>query len=119
MKFCKISELKIYIEIVIHQEEFFCKDQNDNKPIVAGFLYLTNSNIAWLEWIISDPNYKEINKRQAIELLITSAERAARNQGKEVIFSVSRNKALLKMHKKLGYTVDKDPSYEIIKNIKN
>lgn len=93
--------------------------ENDNKPIVAGFLYLTNSNIAWLEWIISDPNYKEINKRQAIELLITSAERAAKNQGKEVIFSVSRNKALLKMHKKLGYTVDKDPSYEITKNIKN
>jgi len=93
--------------------------ENNDVPIVAGFLYLTNSNIAWLEWIISDPNYKGINKKQAIELLITSAENAARNQGKEVIFSVSRNKTLLKMHKELGYTIDKDPSYEITKNIKN
>ena len=87
-------------------------------PVVAGFLYLTNSNIAWMEFIVSDPTYKEYDRAKALELLILSLEDIAREMGKEIIFSVGRNKSLLSMHKKLDYIVDKDPSYELYKNIK-
>ena len=91
--------------------------ESDGKAIVSGFLYLTNSKVGWIEWVVSDPNYKGDNKKEAIELLIHSLEDIAKQQGCEIILSIGRNKSLIKIHKKLGWTVDSDPSYEIIKNI--
>lgn len=91
--------------------------ESDGHPIIAGFLYLTNSKIAWLEWIISDKNYKNKNKKEALELLINSLESIAKSTGAEMIFSVGKNKSVLNTHKKLGYTIDEDPSYEISKKI--
>jgi hypothetical protein len=90
----------------------------DEIPIVAGFLYLTNSKIAWIDWIISNPEYKEKDRKQSIELLISSLEEVAKQQDYEIIFSVTRSKHLIDTHKKLGYTVDSNSSYEISKKIK-
>ena len=90
--------------------------ERDGSPIVAGFLYGTNSKIAWMEWIVGNP--EERNKSEAIELLISSLEEWAVEGGFEVILSIGRSKSLIDKHKKLGYTVDHDPSYEIIKKIK-
>ena len=90
---------------------------SDNKPVVAGFLYFTNSKAVLLEWIISDPNYKESNRKEALELLITTAEQVAKEKGFKYIFTIGRNKHLIKTHEKLGYGVDQKPSYEIVKKI--
>ena len=89
----------------------------DDTLIVAGFLYFTNSTGVLLEWIVSNPEYKENDRQEAIELFINTAERMCKEEGKKQIFSIGRNKSLIKIHKKLGWTVDSDPSYEIIKNI--
>lgn len=85
--------------------------------IVAGFLYLTNSSVAWLEWIISNPEYKEADKSEAIEKLILGLEDVALSMDKTIILSIGRNKSLINAHKNLGYTVDEKPSYEISKKI--
>ena len=54
----------------------------NNTPIVAGFLYLSNSKVAWLDWIISSPTYKEEDRKEAkAEQPKTVAERSlARRQ---------------------------------------
>ena len=91
--------------------------ESNGQPIVAGFVYTANSKTALLEWIISDPNYKNKNRKEAIELLINGAEEVCKQQGYKYIFSIGRNKHLIQTHKKLGYHVDKNPSYEIIKKI--
>ena len=52
-----------------------------------------------------------------LELLINTLENIAINQGYEIILSVGRNKGLIETHKKLGYAVDDNPSYEISKKI--
>jgi hypothetical protein len=43
-------------------------DENDNM-ICAGFLYATNSPIAWIEFIVSNPNVKDkkIRKERVIK----------------------------------------------------
>ena len=91
--------------------------EKNNKPIVAGFLYFTNSTAVLLEWVVSDPDYKEKDKKKAIELLILSAENVCKESGKKYMFSIGRNKHLIETHKKLGWTADSDPSYEIVKTI--
>ena len=91
--------------------------QKNNKPIVAGFLYFTNSRSVLLEWIISDPNYKETDRQEAVELLIKTAEKVCKDAGKKYMFSIGRNKNLIKLHEKIGWNVDKKASYEIVKKI--
>lgn len=90
----------------------------DNTPIAAGFLYLSNSKVAWLDWIVSNPEYRDTDRKEALEFLINSLEDVAKMQDYSIIISIARNKSLIQTHKKLGYTVDESPSYEISKKIK-
>ena len=91
--------------------------ENNDIPIVAGFLYKTNSKSVLLECIVSNPDYKEEDRKMAIELLINGAENVSKKLGCKYMFSISRNKSLIEIHKKLNWTVDKKPSHELIKNI--
>jgi hypothetical protein len=91
--------------------------EKKGKPICAGFIYLTNSDAVLLEWIVSDPEYRDKDRKQAIELLIASAEKTCKALGKVHMFSIGRNRHLIEAHKRLGWTVDEDPSHELIKNI--
>ena len=89
----------------------------DNVNIVAGFLYWSNSDLVWLDWIISNPDYKDEDKKQAIELLIKTAEEMVKSAGKKYMMSISRSNSLLKIHEQMGWNVDKTPSHEMIKVI--
>ena len=91
--------------------------EKNNIPIVSGFLYLTNSTGALLEWIVSNPKYREKDRKDAIEFLINNVEAYCKDIGITYIFSIGRNKHLMKTHEKLGWYVDKNPSYEITKKL--
>ena len=96
-----------------------CLVEKDNKPIVAGFIYLTNSKGALLEWIVSDPNYRDDDRQEAIELLISGCENVCKSLGYEYVFSIGRTKKLIDTHKKMGWHVDDNPSSEMIKTLNN
>lgn len=89
----------------------------EETPIMAGFLYLSNSKVAWMDWIVSNPGYKEKDRKEALELLISSLEEVAKQQGYSIVLSITRNKSLIQSHEKLGYTIDPTPSHEISKKI--
>ena len=91
--------------------------EKDNKPIVAGFLYITNSKGVLLEWIVSNPEYRESDRDSAIELLISSAEDFVKNIGCKFMFTIIQHDKLIKMHEKLGWKKDPRPSHELIKVI--
>ena len=85
--------------------------------IVACYVYMTNSKAALLEWVISNPEYRESDRKDAIRLLIQATETVLKDQGIKHIFSFVRHKNLLKIHEDLGWDIDKKPSHEIIKNL--
>ena len=89
--------------------------EKDNIPIVAGFVYLTNSKGVLLEWLISNPNYREDDRDEAIEVLISEAEKAVKNLGYKFMFTIVQHDKLIETHKKLGWKVDTAPSYELTK----
>ena len=91
--------------------------EKNNIGIVAGYVYMTNSKAALLEWIISNPEYRESDRKDAITLLIQAVERVLKDQGIKYIFSIGRHKGLIETHKKLGWSVDEKRSYELIKNL--
>ena len=69
--------------------------EKNNKPIVAGFVYITNSKAVWLEWIISDPEYREDDRDMAITCLITTIEKIIKGWGYKYMFSIGRTKSLI------------------------
>ena len=91
--------------------------EKDNIPIVAGFIYVTNSKGVLLEWIVSNPKYKQKDRKQAIELLIKEAEELTKKLGYKYMFTIGRSKSLIETHKKLGWFVDDKPSHEITKKL--
>lgn len=91
--------------------------EKNNVPIVCGFLYSTNSKLALLEYIVSNPKYRESDRQDAIKLLITNVEIFSKNIGIKALFSIGRSASLMKKHEELGWYVDEKPSYEIIKTI--
>lgn len=91
--------------------------EKNNTPIVAGFLYQTNSKGILLEWIISNPEYRDEDRNEAVEMLITEAEKSSKEMGYLYMFTIGRNQNLIKKHEKLGWNVDPKPSHEIIKII--
>ena len=58
--------------------------EKSNQPIVAGFLYFTNSDAVLLEWIVSNPEYRENDRKEAIELLINACERFVKIKEKHI-----------------------------------
>ena len=91
--------------------------ENKGENIVAGFLYWSNSKLVWLDWIISNPNVDKKIRKQAIEMLILTAEQMVKDAGSKYMMSISRSSSLLKIHEKIGWSVDKTPSHEMIKVI--
>ena len=87
-------------------------------PVVAGFIYLTNSKTALLEWIVSNPEYRESDRDEAIELLISEAEAVIKSLGYKYTFAVMQHKKLIQTHEKLGWKKDNKPSYELTKILK-
>ena len=91
--------------------------EKNNIGIVAGYVYMTNSKAALLEWIISNPEYRESDRKDAITLLIQAVERVLKDQGIKYIFSIGRNKKLIDTHKQLNWHVDENPSHELLKTL--
>lgn len=91
--------------------------EKNNIGIVAGYLYTSNSKVGFLEWVVSNPEYRESDRKDAITLLIQAVERVLKDQGFKYAFTMGRNKNLIDIHKKLGWNVDEKPSYEIVKNL--
>lgn len=92
--------------------------EKEGKPIVAGFVYFTNSRTSLMEFVISDPKYRNEDRQEALEMLINKAEEFSKKSGYHYMYSMSGNKKLLETHKKLGWFVDEKPSYELTKIIK-
>ena len=90
---------------------------SNDQPVVAGFMYNTNSKMVLMEWIVSNPEYREEDRKDCIKKLIKGFEDMAKVMGKKSVFSIGRHKGLIETHEELGWTVDPKPSHEMIKNV--
>jgi hypothetical protein len=78
--------------------------EKDGKQVVAGFIYLTNSAVAWSEFIISNFDYKESDRHEAIKFLISELSRIAQDCGAKYVYTVVKNQSLQKLYQEIGYT---------------
>ena len=112
------GEKGIERKILPSNEQCFMIECN-NVPVACGFLFIDRkAPIGYLTWIVSNPEYKEKNRKDLLELLVSSIEKHAKSLGIIFLFTVCGNKYLEKIHKKLDWWIDKSrTSYEIFKYI--
>jgi hypothetical protein len=83
-------------------------------PVCAGFIYVTNSRVAWVDWIISNKEYKE-KRREAITMLIDALTNLSRMSGSKYAYALIKNESLIKMYESLGYIKGDSYTSEMIK----
>jgi len=87
-------------------------------PVCAGFMYLTNSKVAWVDWIISNKEYtKKPQRKDAIDLLIKRLTSICKESGFNYVFGNNNNKNLIDYFLNNGYSIGCKNSVELIKKL--
>ncbi|QDP59030.1 MAG: hypothetical protein GOVbin1678_72 [Prokaryotic dsDNA virus sp.] len=87
-------------------------------PVCAGFIYMTNSKVALVEWVISNKNYRKNPERQeALELLIKSLTNICKDLGSNYTYALLKHKGLIETYEKVGYTQGDSYTKEMIKKL--
>lgn len=89
---------------------------DDDTPICAGFMYITNSKVAWVDWIISSKTYNvKPNRKEAIKLLVSSLTRFCKDTGNKYTYALIKNPSLIKVYEEIGYKKGDNYTTEMIK----
>lgn len=87
-------------------------------PVCAGFMYITNSRVSWIDWIISNKQYRvKPTRKEAIRLLVASLTIMTENSGSKYGYALIKNKSLIEVYESLGYVKGDTYTSEMIKKI--
>jgi len=91
----------------------------DNEtPICAGFMYITNSKAAWVDWIISNKEYtKKPQRKDAIKLLVSALTNICKETGNKYIYALIKNESLINTYQEIGYVKGSTYTTEMIKKL--
>lgn len=89
----------------------------DGVNICAGFIFFTNSKMAWLEFIVSSNTYKEKDRPEAIQTVITELTDLARRKGFKTVFTSLKHESLINHYEQCGYIKGSKGTTEMIINL--
>ena len=79
-------------------------------------MYITNSKVAWVDWIISNKDYtKKQQRKDAIKLLVSALTDICKTTGSKYCYALIKNESLVNTYKDLGYTQGSTYTKEMIK----
>ncbi len=83
--------------------------------IIAGFLYFTNSKMCWIEFIVSNPDYREPDRKKAKQHLIDNLCDLAKQHGFMVAYTNLKNASLIKDFDACNFIQGSKETIEMIK----
>ena len=91
---------------------------DDDVPVCAGFVYVTNSQVAWLDWIISNKSYrKKPQRKSALLMLIESFSNVSKGSGASYAYALLKHNSLIELYKENGFIKGDVYSSEMIKGL--
>jgi GNAT superfamily N-acetyltransferase len=82
----------------------FIVEKNGTK-LCAGWLYETDSKIAWAEWIVGNPEIKKGLRREGLDELLKTIIEYAKGREFGLIFASIQHRGLIERYEKFGFTV--------------
>lgn len=90
----------------------------EDEPVCAGFLYLTNSKICWVDWIISSKTFrKKPFRQQCILTLLQNLTETGKSKGCKYSYALIKHRGLIESYKELGYSEGDSYTSEMIKTL--
>ena len=78
--------------------------EKDNTPIACYFLFIMEPNtVGWATYLVSNPKYKEKDRRDIIKLLIKKVEKEAKKYGIMQLFTVCGDVHMSNIHDSLDW----------------
>lgn len=91
----------------------------DEVPVAAGYVYVTNSKAAWIEWIVTNINYTDKENRNfALHLLMDTLINLCQMNGFKYIFAIVKNESLINLYQEAGFTKGGE-GFEMFKKLNN
>jgi len=87
--------------------------EKEGRMIAAAFVYLTNSDMGYIDFMVSDPNYKGKDRFEMITMLIEACSELAIELGCRIIWAMTTYDGIVKRCKKLDHNV-LDEKYNLI-----
>jgi hypothetical protein len=87
-------------------------------PICAGFIYTSNSKLAWLEWIVADPTSDFQVRDDCLGVLLDELIKLAGELGAKAIFSAVKHERMIKRYGKVGFLKTDSGMSHFIRRIK-
>ena len=79
-------------------------------------MYLTNSKVSWVDWIISNKEYtKKPQRKDAIKLLVSALTDICKKAGSKYSYALIKNESLIGTYEDLGYIKGDSYTVEMIK----
>ena len=89
---------------------------DEDVPVCAGFMYITNSKAAWVDWIISNKEYtKKPQRKDAIKLLVSALTNICEKSGNKYIYALIKSESLINIYQDIGYVKGSTYTTEMIK----
>lgn len=88
---------------------------NEEGPVAISFIYSTDSQLAWVEWIVASHKAGKEDRAMGLELLITSSKLIASTMGFKAVFTCSKNQSLNKKLEKKFLKTDENVTHFIYK----
>jgi hypothetical protein len=79
--------------------------EKDGLPLCAGFLYTTNSLIASIEWVVSNPFAQKEDVAEGLDFLLECLCQRALKEEKRLIMTTINSPTLAKRLEKLGFVM--------------
>ena len=94
--------------------------EKDTIPVASTFLILSYDipAVAWTTYLVSNPDYREKDRRELIETLVKNVEKEAERYGVLQLFTVCGDKHISDIHRNLGWNMS-PARYEAFKYMEN
>lgn len=90
---------------------------DDEGPLYAGFLFFTDSNIAWMEWIVSNKEASPKRKRGALDFLVSLFSEMAKGANVKHVFTSTVRPEFVNSLCRCGFEVGDKGVFQLIKNL--
>jgi hypothetical protein len=83
-------------------------------PLAAGFLYSSDANISWFEFMVTNPDTEKRVNLKAINLLVESILKRSKEMGYPLCFTSTIRPGLVRIYKKHGFQVGDTGSTQLV-----
>lgn len=90
----------------------------DKMNVCAGFMYFTNSPFVMVEYVVSNFEYKDRDRKTALRALFSAIEEQAKKHGYYMMFSSVKNENLIGVMEDVGWNPGSTHTTEMVKRIK-